>query len=57
MWYYEWLGYGLVIYSPDGKEIFLQGDEASQLHDELEACSSSDEFQNRLSEYSVLLED
>ena len=56
MWDYEWLGYGLVISSPDGKEIFLQGEEASQLHDELEECSY-EEFQERLSEYSVLLEE
>ena len=57
MWDYEWLGYGLVISSPDGKEIFLQGEEASQLHDELEACESDDVLQNALSEYSVLLEE
>lgn len=56
MWDYDWLGYGLLLIAPCGQTVFLQGEDASQLHDELEALSS-DEIQNLLSEYSVLLED
>ena len=57
MWEYDWLGYGLTITAPCGKDFFLQGEEASALHDELEACSTDQEVQDILSQYDVLLED
>jgi hypothetical protein len=56
MWDYEWLGYGLTITAPCGKDIFMQGEEASELHDRLEAMSP-EEVQAELSEYDVLLDD
>ena len=56
-WSYEWLGYGLTITAPCGKDFFLQGDEASELHDTLEACSTDQEVQDILSEYDVLLDE
>ena len=56
MWSYEWLGYGLTITAPCGKDIFLQGDEASQLHDELEACETDEQLQDMLGEYDVLFD-
>jgi hypothetical protein len=56
MWDYDWLGYGLTITAPCGKDIFLQGEEASELCDRLEAMSA-DEVQVELSAYDVLLED
>lgn len=57
MWDYDWLGYGLLLIAPCGQTVFLQGEEASQLHDELEACESAEVLQYALSEYSVLLEE
>lgn len=55
-WSYEWLGYGLTITAPCGKDIFLQGDEASELYDQLEACETDQQVQDILGEYGVLLE-
>jgi hypothetical protein len=57
MWEYEWLGYGLTITAPCGKDFFMQGDEASELHDRLEACSTDQEVQDILCDYDVLLDD
>jgi len=57
MWEYEWLGYGLTITSPCGKDFFMQGDEASELHDRLEACSTDQEVQDILCDYDVLLDE
>lgn len=54
---YEWLGYGLLITDGAGGECFLQGDEASQLHDELEAIEDDETLQIVLSEYSVVMDD
>jgi hypothetical protein len=52
---YEWLGYGLEITGPEGS-CFMQGDEASQLHDELEAIEDDETLQIVLGEYSVVME-
>lgn len=57
MWDYDWLGYGLTITSPCGKEFFLQGDEASELYDQLEACTTDKQTQAILSQYEVLCEE
>lgn len=56
MWDYEWLGYGLTITAPCGKDIFLQGEEASELYDRLEEMTS-EEVQLELSGYDVLLDE
>ena len=53
---YEWLGYGLEISGPEGS-CFLQGDEASQLHDELEAIEDDETLQLVLSEYVAVMGD
>lgn len=57
MWSYEWLGYGMTVTAPCGKDFFMQGEEASELYDQLEACSTDEEVQAILSQYDVLLED
>ena len=56
MYEYEWLGYGLEITGPEGS-CFLQGDEASELHDQLEAITDDETLQAVLSEYSVVMGD
>ena len=53
---YEWRWYWLEISGPEGSCI-LQGDEASQLHDELEAIEDDETLQIVLSEYSVVMGD
>jgi hypothetical protein len=52
---YEWLGYGLLI-SDGERELFLQGEEASKLHDELEQLQGED-LERELSDYLDVLED
>lgn len=47
-------GLGLEIVGPDGS-CFLQGDEASQLHDELESLESDEQIQMVLSQYENIL--
>lgn len=52
---YEWLGYGLLI--TDGKrELFMQGEEADKLHDELEQLDGED-LERELSDYLDVMED
>ena len=50
MYDYDWLGHGLEISTPTGS-LFLQGDEASALYDELEACSTAEQVEAILCEY------
>lgn len=50
MYDYDWLGYGLVITWPGGS-VFMQGDEASELYDQLEACTEDEQVQLLLSGY------
>ena len=52
---YEWLGYGLEIETPNGS-IFLQGEEASELHDQLEACQTDEEIELILCDYGDAIE-
>jgi len=54
---YNWLGYGLTLHFPDGGELFLQGDEASELFDILEACHTQADIDMILSEYELAIED
>ena len=56
MTYYEWQGIGLKIVFPCGGDVFIQGEEGSELHDQLEACENDEQVEAILSEYSVLLE-
>ncbi len=53
---YEWQGIGLEITFDGGKSVFLQGDEGSTMHDELEACETGEQADALMSEYLVLLE-
>ena len=53
---YNWQGIGLEITFDGGKSVFLQGEEGSTLHDELEACETGEQADALMSEYSVLLE-
>lgn len=52
---YEWHGYGMTITTPAGT-CFLQGEEASELHDRLEACTSWKQVMNILSAYEHVCE-
>ena len=54
---YEWLGYGIKLTLNEGRNIFLQGEEASAMHDALEGCETDEEVEALVSEYSVLCED
>lgn len=42
---------------PDGGELFLQGDEASELYDILEGCEKQSDVDMILSEYELAIED
>jgi hypothetical protein len=53
---YDWLGYGLRI-TWDGGDLFMQGEEASELHDQLEACETQEEVDLILSEYADVIEE
>jgi hypothetical protein len=52
---YDWLGYGLLLKFDNGT-VFLQGDEASELYDQLEECSSVEEFGLLIGDYAELAE-
>ncbi len=47
---YNWLGCGMTL-TCDGQEIFLQGDEASELYDELESIDNDEILENAISQY------
>jgi len=53
---YDWCGFGLTLRFPNGT-VWLQGDEASQLYDRLEACETHSQVVNILDEYSHLAEE
>ena len=53
MYDYVWLGYGLRIITPAGT-CFMQGDEASDLYDELEEIDSDEVLEMVLSEYELV---
>jgi hypothetical protein len=53
-WTYEYAKGGLAIYK-DGKDVaFLQGDEASELYDQLQGAQTEAQIQTILDQYSVL---
>lgn len=52
MYSYEWTGHSLVITDEEtGEEWLLQGDDASQAHDEFRACKTDEDLQYYLSQY------
>ena len=54
---YEWVGIGLLITDiATGQDVFIQGEDGSELHDELWGCETDEQVQVILSEYSVLFE-
>jgi hypothetical protein len=53
---YDWLGYGLLLKFSNGT-VFIQGDEASVLYDQLEACATSEEIDLLLSDYAAMAEE
>jgi hypothetical protein len=57
MWDYDWLGYGLLLKFGGNRTVFMQGDEASDLHDELEKCENSEELELLMSDYEELAEE
>ena len=55
---YEWVGIGLLITDFEtGRDAFLQGEEGSELYDDLEDCETEELVQLLLSEYSVLFDE
>ena len=57
MWDYDWLGYGLLLRFGGGRSVFLQGDEAGYLYDELEACEDSETLALVMSAYEDIAEE
>lgn len=55
MYGFDWLGYGLEITTPAGT-CFLQGDEANELHDQLEAVETDELLAAVLSQYEPVCE-
>jgi hypothetical protein len=56
MWDWEVSGPGGTITAPDGRTCWLQGDEAWELDDQVEACETEDQIQNLLSNYDHVCE-
>jgi len=52
---YNWLGYGLELIGPNGS-VFMQGDEANELYDELEACETDELVVLLVSAYDHVME-
>lgn len=52
---YDWLGYGLLLKFDNGT-VFLQGDEAGELYDQLEECSSGEELELLMGDYAEFAE-
>jgi len=53
---YEWLGYGLLLKFGHGT-VFMQGDEASELYDQLEECQSQEQIDLLIGDYAELAEE
>ena len=55
---YEWVGIGLLITDFEtGRDVFIQGEEGSDLHDDLEDLETEELVQLLLSDYSVLFDE
>lgn len=50
-------GYGVEITFPNGKSVFMQGDDAAELVKEIDECETEEQEQLILEQYSVLVED
>lgn len=55
-WDYERDGPGLLITAPDGRTCYLQGDEASELEDQLDAAKNQRQINNLLDAYDEMCE-
>lgn len=53
---YDWCGFGLTLTFDNGT-VWLQGDEASELYDELEACETEEDRQMIMGEYAEFAEE
>ena len=53
---YDWLGYGLLLKFDTGT-VFLQGDEAGELYDQLEECATSEELELLMGDYAEFAEE
>lgn len=53
---YDWCGFGLTLTFDKGT-VWLQGDEASELYDELEACETEEQQQLLMDDYSEFAEE
>jgi hypothetical protein len=53
---YDWLGYGLLLKFDHGT-VFMQGDEASELYDQLEECQSQEQIDLLIWDYAELAEE
>ena len=57
---YYWDGYGLEIFIVENDvkmSVYLQGDEASQVYDEIESIEDDEILQSYLSQYSEVMEE
>ena len=45
-----------VIRFPDGREVFMQGQEAAELDDVIEACETADDIERVLDQYDHVAE-
>lgn len=54
-WTVKDFGFGVKIIAPCGKDVWLQGDEANELIEELAHCETEEQEQLVLDTYSVLL--
>ena len=55
---YEWVGIGLLNTDFEtGRDVFIQGEEGSDLHDDLEDLETEELVQLLLSDYSVLFDE
>lgn len=58
MYDYDWTNYGaLILYFPNGKDVCLQGDKASDLYDELEGAESQEHQDLLIQQYEHLVEE
>jgi hypothetical protein len=55
MWTYAWDGIGLEIVSPQGRSVYLQGDEGAALHETLVDASDDRAEQVLLDAYSEVV--
>ena len=55
-WDYDYLGYGLRLSFGGGKTVFLQGEEAADLYDQLESCEDAAQIVEMMAVYEEFAE-